>query len=93
MKIIGKTSSGFIVEMSRNEIAKIQGYEDYCSPGFRDPEMGAHVEVSETWRNLRLIRENKKQLSIYAREIRAYADLLEYKEPEINKEVGNDVTS
>lgn len=90
MKVLGKTFSGFIVGMTSSELAKIRGYEDVHAPGYRDPEISANVEVSNAWRKLRIIRENKNQLSLFARELRAYADLLEYKEPEINKEVGND---
>lgn len=90
MKILGQTKNGFIVEVYNDEMANIRGYGWYGSDGYKKPEVGQEkVEVSEIWRQLETLRESKKKLSGLAKQLRAYADLIEYKEPEVNKEVGN----
>ena len=90
MKILGKTPGGFIVEMLGEELCKLRGHT-YDSETSR-PEVGCSYEISNVWHRLRKIGESKDKLSKYAKELRLYADLIEYKEPEINKEVGNDGT-
>lgn len=92
MKILGETKDGFIVEMSQNEVARVRGYSSKwdLERQTQPSKVGKEYDISSGWLRVVALREKKDKLSKIATEIRTYADLLEYKEPEINKEVGND---
>lgn len=85
MKVLGTTSCGFIVEMGPQEIAQIQGFGSTYHKKYREPVVGWVYNVSDSWDLLEKIRESRETLSRMGLNLKAYADLLTWKETEINE--------
>lgn len=92
MKILGKTDDGFIVQISKDEVAQLRGFKSNWDLEYdrKKTMVGSSYEVSLAWVQLEKLRKGKDLLSRLAKEVRLYADLIEYKEPVINREAGNE---
>jgi len=81
MKIIGKAEDGLILTADRNEVARLIGFYYGGDNGCPELKVGMEITVAEMYQQLWDLNFNKNFLSKTAKEIRAYADLLEIKEP------------
>lgn len=65
MKIIGKASTGYIksyiVEITENEICNIAG-KTYSSE-MKNLDVGAEINISEVWKLLNALKDNKKDIN------------------------------
>lgn len=88
MKIIAKTSNGFLFEASETEIANLAGfYHEYDSGFSRKLEIGDALKISEMFQQLYQLKKNLPLLSKTAAEFRNLADLLEVKDPILRRRV------
>lgn len=96
MKIIGQVSRELlIVQMSRDELARIYGVRwEGDIPGaqtYSDNRFSPGVEyaVAEMWLRLTDQERAASRLAATAKELRALADLVEYKAPEVKLVTGD----
>lgn len=84
MKIIGRTSDGFILQATEEEVGSVAGL---TFPTYRNHfGIGDEVQVSHVFSHLLQLENNRGSLAQHAREIRAIADLLEAKNPVLKAE-------
>ena len=82
MKIIGKDGhDGFILTADRKEVARLIGFYYGGDNGCPELKVGMEITVAEMFQQLWELKIKENFLSNTAKEIRAYADLLEVKEP------------
>lgn len=75
MKIIATTSSGFIVEATGDELAKVMGYAGsyHIKDGNKEPRLGREIPVSPLWEALAVSRTRKEELASLANALRKVA--------------------
>jgi hypothetical protein len=56
MKILGSTQNGFLLEVTENEIALIQGFRNTYTDKYRTPNVGAVIDISKIDRISRFVR-------------------------------------
>jgi len=88
MKIIGRTESGFIVEMSLSEATNLAG-ENLSPNRWYNNEAGQYenveFHVGKCWDRITALNKNKDELSRVCGQLRAMADLLEPIQPVVEK--------
>lgn len=84
MKIIGKTSSGFILESNKNEIYNLVGFYYHGETGAPNLDVGSEVDVASMYQQLYRIRESKGSLAKFAKELHGIADTLIVRDPIVN---------
>ena len=86
MKIIATTEKGFLLETSKDELARLVGFKSDLHHGnstgssFR---VGQDVRVNAMFARLYELEQRKGELSLMATQLRAQAGLLESIEPVI----------
>ena len=55
MEVIAKTANGYIVDISRNELANLVGYYYAGAKDYTEPKIGDTVAVSDMYNHLRAI--------------------------------------
>jgi hypothetical protein len=84
-KIIGTTPNGFVLDISRDEVAKLIGYYSPCSysgeyrsePKRKEPEVGDVIKVAEMYNHLRELASHSGDLRAVATKLRVSADLID----------------
>lgn len=86
MKVLGKTDDGLIVQVTSLEAAHLLG-KSYPGSEVRNLRPGDEIPVHEIFEILRSWRENRDKLSQAAQQMRALADIVEARQPEVQKMV------
>lgn len=81
MKIIGKTSSGFLIEATENQIAEAMGYHYASQNGCPKIEIGATINVSNEFKRLRDIEANKGKIKEAKKSLQQILESLDKTEP------------
>ncbi len=81
MKIIGKTSRGFIVDITTHELAQLTGFYSASKRDCPELEIGARIEVSRMFNQLYDLKNRSGELAKIATRLRDFADLLEVQNP------------
>ena len=100
MHIIGKTSGGYITEITGDELSLLCGFAWSGSSDFREYlkqtakldgygnlQLPAEVPVSNWWRRLEGIRQKERDLEKMAETLRGLADLIGNAWPAIQNEL------
>ena len=81
MEIIAQVNrEEFIVKAGENEIAKIMGFYYTSEKACPQIKVGMKLDVSSVYKRITDLRSSKKKLSEIAKELRAYADIIDEKE-------------
>lgn len=81
MKVIGKTTDGFIIEASEREVSRLIGFYSGAETGHPKLVVGAEIKVSEMYDQLYALRNNRNTLAKEAEKLRMIAGLLENSDP------------
>ena len=84
VKVIGTgPDNSCLLEASPDEMAQLLGFYSHYDGGYKRPQLGAIVTVSEMYQRLYDLARRKGTLTQTAKELRFLADLLEVKAPVI----------
>jgi len=86
MKVLGSTDDGLIVQVTSEEAAHLLG-ESYPGLEVRNLRPGDEIPVHEIFDILRSWRKNRDNLRQAAQQMRALADIIEARQPEVQKMV------
>lgn len=86
MKVLGSTDDGLIVQVTSREAAHLLG-KSYPGLEVRKLRPGDEIPVHEIFKILYSWRENRDNLSQAAQQMRALADIIEARQPEVQKMV------
>lgn len=88
MKIIARTASGFLLEATAEEIARVAGVSyGHELKELRTDTIGATIHVGPRWSRMDGIEASSEKLFSIARTLRAIAELLDQQAPGITAAV------
>lgn len=76
MKVIGKSSNGYILDSSSQEVARLIGYYGSYEKG-STPSVGDEIQVNKMFEQLYTLKRNEPELKKVVDTLRGLADLLE----------------
>jgi len=77
VKIIGESRNGYILEVSKDEVANLIGYSSQYNTKYKPLSVGDEVLVSKMFRQLYDLQNNQPELQKVVGTLRNLADLLE----------------
>lgn len=79
MKILAKAKESYIIEVGESELANLMGY--YSKYEIEKIAIGSEVKISEIYKQLYYLAQNKSLVSKTAKALEEYADNLKLIKP------------
>ena len=84
MKVIGTTSTGLLIDASKDEVANLFGHNGTSNAPSVCFYVGTEIKVADAWKKLRYLSENKVILQATADKLRETANHLDVLNPVID---------
>lgn len=57
LKVIGLSQQGYIIDVSKSDVASITGFSSTYADGFKDPKVGDELNVGQCWDSMKKTQE------------------------------------